>query len=322
MRCCLLPSTVIVAVLTVILDAIPAQAQATRTWVSGVGDDANPCSRTAPCKTFAGAFSKTAPGGIINCLDPGGFGAVTITRALTIDCGHTFAGVLAAGTNGINVNAAATDAVILRGLSIEGVGTGLIGINVISGSIVHVENCKITGFRSGSATGISFTPPTGTIGELYVASTVIDDNGSAATNGGIVIRPTGSGSARVSLNRIQLDNNSNGLRVDGGGSTGQILVTFRDSVAAGNASNGLTVTSPAGAASVVLFSDRSSLIYNSGAGILTDGANGNSVLSGSTINKNSTGIGITNGGFVFSYRNNNVIGNGVDGAPNNTLTPL
>jgi hypothetical protein len=64
-----------------------ANAQATRTWVSGVGDDANPCSRTAPCKTFAGAISKTAPGGEIDALDPGGFGALTITNAITIDGG-------------------------------------------------------------------------------------------------------------------------------------------------------------------------------------------------------------------------------------------
>src|SRR6266566_2251021 len=109
-----------------------AQAQATRTWVSGVGDDVNPCSRTAPCKTFAGAISKTAAGGIINCLDPGGFGAVTIGKSLTIDCSATFAGVLAAGTNGININAASTDIVRLRGLSIEGVGTGLIGVSFTS----------------------------------------------------------------------------------------------------------------------------------------------------------------------------------------------
>src|SRR5690242_18192497 len=87
-----------------LLTAAPAHAQATRTWVSGVGADANPCSRTAPCKTFAGAISKTAASGIINCLDPGGFGAVTITKSITIDCTGTFAGVLAAGTNGINVN--------------------------------------------------------------------------------------------------------------------------------------------------------------------------------------------------------------------------
>jgi hypothetical protein len=66
-----------------------AQAQATRTWVSGVGDDANPCSRTAPCKTFAGAISKTAPCGEISVLDPGGFGAVTITKSITINgTGH------------------------------------------------------------------------------------------------------------------------------------------------------------------------------------------------------------------------------------------
>src|SRR5436853_966367 len=89
------------AVLPLLL-AVPADAQATRTWVSGVGDDVNPCSRTAPCKTFAGAISKTAASGIINCLDPGGFGAVTITKSITIDCEETLGGLLAAGTNGVN----------------------------------------------------------------------------------------------------------------------------------------------------------------------------------------------------------------------------
>src|ERR1043166_569185 len=84
-----------------LLAAAPASAQATRTWVSGVGDDVNPCSRTAPCKTFAGAISKTAIDGEINCLDPGGFGAVTITKSITIDCTGTFGSVLAAGTSGI-----------------------------------------------------------------------------------------------------------------------------------------------------------------------------------------------------------------------------
>src|SRR6266567_4823465 len=89
-----------------------AQAQATRTWVSGVGDDANPCSRTAPCKTFAGAISKTATSGEINVLDPGGFGGVTITKAITIRSDHIEAGVLVSGTNGIVVNVASTDNVL------------------------------------------------------------------------------------------------------------------------------------------------------------------------------------------------------------------
>src|SRR6058998_444119 len=105
----------------------PAHAQATRTWVSGVGDDANPCSRTAPCKTFAGAISKTAAGGEINCLDPGGYGAVTITKSMTIKCYYTLGSVLASGTNGINVNDSATVSpgtikVTLRGLDITGAG--------------------------------------------------------------------------------------------------------------------------------------------------------------------------------------------------------
>src|ERR1700744_4109779 len=95
----------------------PAHAQATRTWVSGVGDDANPCSRTAPCKTFAGAISKTAAAGEINCLDPGGFGAVTITKSISIVCDFTEGGVLSAGTNGIVVNGAGAD-VFLSGLDI------------------------------------------------------------------------------------------------------------------------------------------------------------------------------------------------------------
>src|ERR1700751_174918 len=107
-----------------------AYSQATRTWVSGGGDDANPCSRTAPCKTFAGAISKTAPAGEINVLDPGGFGAVTITKAITISSEGFEAGVLVSGTNAIIVSAGATDAVILKGLDIEGLGTGLDGIKV------------------------------------------------------------------------------------------------------------------------------------------------------------------------------------------------
>src|SRR3989442_15721506 len=106
-----------------------AQAQATRTWVSGVGDDVNPCSRTAPCKTFAGAISKTAAGGEIDALDPGGFGAVTITKAITLDGGGgQVASVLVAGTNAIVVQAGANDVVILRNLRINGISSGLNGI--------------------------------------------------------------------------------------------------------------------------------------------------------------------------------------------------
>ena len=103
-------STLLAPALLTLLFTCGAGAQATRTWVSGVGDDANPCSRTAPCKTFAGAISKTASPGEIDCLDPGGFGAVTITKSITIDCSETLGGVLVSGTNGIVVNDATWNA--------------------------------------------------------------------------------------------------------------------------------------------------------------------------------------------------------------------
>src|SRR5689334_6048506 len=120
-------ATLCCGLVAMMLAAAPANAQATRTWVSGVGDDANPCSRTAPCKTFAGAISKTAPAGEINVLDPGGFGGVTITKSITISSEGFEAGVLVSGTNAIIINATTTSNVVLRGLDIEGLGTGLVG---------------------------------------------------------------------------------------------------------------------------------------------------------------------------------------------------
>src|SRR5437764_11890925 len=124
-------------------------AQATRTWVLGVGDDANPCSRTAPCKTFAGAISKTAAGGEIDALDPGGFGARTITKSITLDGGGgQVASVLVSGTNGIVVSAGANDVIILRNLRINGIGSGINGIRFLAGKALSVENCDIFGFTN------------------------------------------------------------------------------------------------------------------------------------------------------------------------------
>ena len=128
-----------------LIAAASAQAQPKQTWVSGFGDDFNPCSRTAPCQTFAAAISRTAPGGEISALDPGDFGAVVITKSITIN-GNSIAGILADFTNGVIVNAASTDVVILRGLSINGAGTGLTGIRYLVGAKVVIEHCSIYGF--------------------------------------------------------------------------------------------------------------------------------------------------------------------------------
>ena len=175
---------VVLFIFAVALASMTARAQATRTWISGVGDDVNPCSRTAPCKTFAGAISKTAAGGEINCLDPGGFGAVTITKSITLDCTGTFGSILASGTNGIIINIGDSDTtrtVRLRGLSINGAGsggpTGINGVRIMSAAKVFVESVAIDGFTKN---GIS-------VENAGTANNVIDLNGKPGASAGSVI---------------------------------------------------------------------------------------------------------------------------------------
>lgn len=162
-------------VLVLLSFATAASAQSTRTWVSGVGDDVNPCSRTAPCKTWAGAISKTAPKGEISALDPGGFGAVTITKSITLNGDGTLAGILAANTNGVVINAAASDVVTLRRISINGAGTGLVGVKVLQANQVNIEDCDISGFGGVLGRGVSMAPAAGTP-KLFIANSRIQNN--------------------------------------------------------------------------------------------------------------------------------------------------
>jgi hypothetical protein len=173
-----LPSAILAGIVIALLQAAPAQAQATRTWVSGVGDDANPCSRTAPCKTFAGAISKTAPGGSINVLDPGGFGGVTITKSITIRGDGVEAGVLVAGTNAIIVAAGANDRVTLEGLDIEGVNSGVNGIRFLTGKELYVIKCRIRQFAT-----FGFDMQNSTVGaHAFIHDSFIYDNTAGGVN--------------------------------------------------------------------------------------------------------------------------------------------
>ncbi len=175
--------TMLVVSAALLVLALPSAAfgQATRTWVSGVGDDANPCSRTAPCKTFAGAISKTAAGGEINVIDPGGFGGVTITKSLTIRARGNTAGALVSGTNAIVINAAATDRVTIDGLDINGIGTGaqtsLTGIKVLSAGRVNIIDNEIYRFKAGIA-----VVPTSASTRVVIRNNQIHDNGVGVIN--------------------------------------------------------------------------------------------------------------------------------------------
>jgi len=201
-------STLFGGIIAAMLSVAPASAQATRTWVSGVGDDANPCSRTAPCKTFAGAISKTAAGGEINVLDPGGFGGVTITKSITLR--STFeAGVLVSGTNAIIVNAGVNDTVILEGLDIEGLGTGLNGVNVLAGKTVYIDRCWINGFRGSPGLGVQMTSSTANA-RLIIRNSVITNN-----NGGVNAQNGGSGVSAAVINSLVDGNGAFAVQANG-----------------------------------------------------------------------------------------------------------
>jgi hypothetical protein len=273
-----------------------AEAQATRTWVSGVGDDVNPCSRTAPCKTFAGAISKTAEFGEINVLDPGGFGAVTITKSITIDGGGAMAGVLTTlGSSGIIVNAGADDIVILRNLSLDGVATGGNGIRVISAKQVHVEHCTIFGFASN---GILFNAAAG---NLFVSDTTIKQVPSQ----GVYVQ---SGTAM--LNRVTLTGNQFGLLAGLDAN-----VTVKQSVASGN---GTGFAAAYSAGSQLTLED--TLTSNNQYGVM--------VLSGAIVRLSNVtltgnyGSAMYNDGTgrLVTFGNNRFAGNAADGVFNGTLT--
>ena len=282
----------------------PAQAQATRTWVSGVGDDVNPCSRTAPCKTFAGAISKTAAGGEIDCIDPGGFGAVTITKAITIDCNGTFGSILASGTNGIVVNAGVNDVVRIKHLSINGAGPtlGLNGIRYLAGKALHVEGLEIMGF-SGDGIEVNKTAA----GNLRVTDTTIME----CASDGISITST-VGNVLVELDRVRLWGNGNGLRAGNGS-----RAILRDSDVSQSAADGVLVE---GAASQVDISN-TALTLNNGSALHTNTAGANARISNVDFFNNSTGITITAGGVCSpTPANNHFGGNTVNGAPNNAAS--
>jgi hypothetical protein len=297
--------------------ASTAQGQATRTWVSGVGNDANPCSRTAPCKTFAGALSKTAAGGEINVLDPGGFGTLTITKSITIINDSAIGGVLASGTNGIVISAGVNDVVTLRGLDINGLGPtssspqGLNGVRFLSGKGLHVQNCRIYGFAQQ---GIDFEP--NSLGsQLEVQGTYISEN----TAKGILVKPAVGGSAKVALDQVHLVNNADGFKADA--TNGAIQATVRESVATGNSGAGFHAFSPGANVAAVLIDHAAAV--NNGTGIFSDTGAGSTIrITDMTVTGNGTGLSFTGSAKISSFGNNHNNGNATEGAPSPGLLPV
>jgi len=283
--------------------AAPAFAQATRTWVSGVGDDANPCSRTAPCKTFAGAISKTAAGGEIDALDPGGFGAVTITKSIILDGGGgQVASVLISAASGIVINAGVNDQVVVRNLSLDGVGNGLSGIRFLQGALLVVDHVSISGFTQN---GIEMA-----VSPSAVATTGLVVRDTTFIRGATGVKIT-SGPVSASLDNVAIRGTTTG--VDGASATG--TVEIRNSVFARN--TGFGVLAEAGTIDV------SDSLFTGNGTALQSQTGATIRIANSELYNNLAGFGCGTGTLASNGNNRkggNTGGGGSVCAPNATIT--
>jgi len=289
-------------VLLTLAFALPllVSAQATRTWVSGVGDDVNPCSRTAPCKTFAGAISKTAVNGEINCLDPAGYGAVTVTKSITIDCEDTQGSILSAGTNGVIVNiTSATDtkkAFKLRGISINGAGTGINGIRILAANSVTVEDGVIDGVTQH---GISIETTSGTP-KISVDRMSIRSNSGNGINSFIT-----GGTVNLSVSNSQFTLNATGINL-----SSNTKAVVKNSVLANNTTGALAFQADLNISNSTISGN------TTGVSSLTGGV---VRIHDNIITSNGTGLS-SSGGSILSSGNNQVDGNTTNGGPTGFIT--
>jgi nitrous oxidase accessory protein NosD len=302
------------AILCSLLIATSLSAQATRTWVSGVGDDANPCSRTAPCKTFAGAISKTATCGEIDVLDPGGFGAVTITKSITIDGEGTMASILNSGVTGVLINltngaeAGACNTVILRNLSINGSSTVTIGTNAIRdistiAHSVHIEHLSINNNQRGINIQTTAAPTRIFMEHVDIRRTTVHS---------IDINPSAGQLVRLSMANVRSRQSSgDGLRL-----TNSVTADITDSQFEQNLANGVNITSN----SQSVFLSNTVMSNNAGVG-LVNGGNAITHIKNCSISGNGTGLLNNSGGTVNGFFDNGIAGNGSDvvGSAVNTI---
>jgi hypothetical protein len=300
-RIALLWTTALVATLA----SSGAYALSNRTFVSGNGSDANPCSLSAPCRSFAGALTQTSPGGEIAVLDTAGYGAVTITQAVSIvnEEGVEAGVTLAAAGSAITISAGASDVVNLRGLTLEGGGVGSNGIVLNSAGGLNVQSCVVRNFTN---VGILLQPanpnPNGSF-------TIIDTSVENNTSIGIFVAPASgtipNGSVLfVSLKRDTLIGNGDGFQLSAGINTsfqGALHATLVDVAAFANTGNAFAVRSQGTTAigSATLYHSQAS----GPSGVLAD--TGFVTLSGSLLDtRNGGAYTITNNGTISTTGDN------------------
>ncbi len=274
-------SLAIIGLAVPLLAAAPAQAQSQQTWVSGTGDNTAICSRTAPCLTFLAAYLRTAAGGEINCLDPGNFGGLTITKSITISCDAGTASVLG---DSFYVNASTTDVVTLRGLDFDGLHGLPFGIFGVGAKEVHIEKCTIRNFIGA---GIATDPNSSTTVFLYVVDTVMSSN-----NGGVWL-PSSGGYKVASLKNVVIT----GSTADGVSlASSNVFANVVDSVISGNSGSAVVTYASSTTANI----ERSTIANNAVAGLYA-AASGSAIrASGNGIYNNTYGVLIAQGATIQS----------------------
>jgi hypothetical protein len=291
----LIPS---LAAVVLALAALPAPASAQRVFVAALGADTNPCSFSAPCRTFQRAHDVVAAGGEIDVLDPAGYGPVTITKPISIQ-GHGFAGIsVPQGNFGVTISAGETDAVSLNGLLIDGTWLGNIGIEFVSGGSLIVANCVV---RRMVTNGINFISNTITSQSLSVSDTYLTDNG----NFGILVQPNGAGTLSATMERVSLFNNQKAINLIGDFGTGAVSVTVTDSIVANNLF-GASVVSNHAVLNLLLM--RTAITGNS-VGLNADGGDTLLWLTGSAVTGNVTGFTKANNGGIITFGDNYIDSN-------------
>jgi Right handed beta helix region len=289
--------TIAGALLAIGLSAAPAQAGPNRTWVSGMGTDAGACTRAAPCKTFAFAVGQTAAGGEIDVLDPAGYGPVTITKAISIaNDGVGVAAIGAATGNGVTINAGASESVHLRGLTIQGLGSGLNGILFSTGGNLAIENCVIRNFATAGIS-ISLSAPS----SFSVSNTIASNNGIS----GIAVGASGSAVVTGVLSNVTTNNNNlNGIVVSA--TVGFPNVAIVDSEASNNGGDGVVVSAAFGQGLAAM---RNVVASNNKTGLEADGTGTTLRVAHSVVTGNGTGVATSGSGTIESYDDNDVDAN-------------
>ncbi|MEO6192511.1 MAG: right-handed parallel beta-helix repeat-containing protein [Thermoanaerobaculia bacterium] len=279
-------------------------------WVSANGNDGNNCNYATPCRTFSGALSRVAPGGEIDVLDSGDFGPVTIDKSVSLVSAGPLGAIQAGTGNAVTINAGPNDKIVLRGLALDGLGTGSNGISFIAGGALYVENCTVNAFGQH---GIDFAPTNGS-GRLFVTDTLLRNNGVGAVGGGLrLLASTGPGFV-ASVDGLRAENNVVGLKAENLGT-----VTIRNSLAANNGYSGFSATNSSGSGAVRMLIEDSVSTHNGTSGVLANGL-ATVTLSNVAVTDNQFGLNFLTGGLILSFGNNKVQGNGTDGVPSQTLT--